>query len=83
MMMDVWTHGAGVGLDVTHGLKQQQMFGVGAMYRYSVITCPPSQRGDKISPLWPATIAKERDQFQPVWLDNPEPNVGVCQEKEG
>lgn len=93
MMMDVRTQGAGVVLDVKHGLKQQQMFVIGAMYRYSVTTCSPSQKGGEINPLWPATIAKEMEpclgwrlctehQFQPVWLNNPEPIVSVYQKKE-
>lgn len=92
MMMDVWTQGAGVVLDVKHDLKQQQMFVIGALYRYSVITCSQSQKGDKINLLWPATIGKEMEpclslvhcrrkehQFQPVRLNNPEPNVSVYQ----
>lgn len=60
MGMDVWTHGAGVLLDVKHGLKQQQMFVIGATYRYSVITCSLSQKGDKINPLWPAASVRRR-----------------------
>lgn len=51
MMMDEWTQGADAVLNVKRGLEPQQMFAIGAMSGYSVITCSPSPKEDEINPL--------------------------------